>query len=302
MEGHLDDTYYQYTSLFHSGRLSPNDNKFLIQIRAFVTPEPGFPIDNPSEVIAAMREEDFRQSYVLNVKLVDSLMSDRSRHLEQVQKLFEFLSSEFESCEGFFEAYYASGSHVGGLISGLVDAWKGSEHRDLQVLFVATNIDAYLADPDSFSLDDDFRENLLRSRIENVAKQEIVKLMDLTALAGLPERSALIGPIINDADVKTFNLDGTIAQSLVEQTSPIATQISLFNKCHSFMTNDEVRQVLSKLPRPFSEIKTGYGIPRLENNPDNQDLVKWLDSRDIISSWSEGSFFSNDIRVNLYRS
>ncbi len=49
LEGHLDDTYYQYTSLFHSGRLSPNDNKFLIQIRAFVTPEPGFPIDNPKE-------------------------------------------------------------------------------------------------------------------------------------------------------------------------------------------------------------------------------------------------------------
>ena len=26
-EGYLDDSYYQYTSLFHSGRLSPNDNK-----------------------------------------------------------------------------------------------------------------------------------------------------------------------------------------------------------------------------------------------------------------------------------
>lgn len=38
LEGHLDDTYYQYTSLFHSGRLSPNDNKYLIQIRAFTPP------------------------------------------------------------------------------------------------------------------------------------------------------------------------------------------------------------------------------------------------------------------------
>ncbi|WP_197477851.1 MULTISPECIES: YobI family P-loop NTPase [unclassified Marinomonas] len=66
LESYLDDTYYQYTSLFHSGRLSPNDNKFLIQIRAFVTPEPNFPIDNPAEVVAAMREEDFRQNYVLN--------------------------------------------------------------------------------------------------------------------------------------------------------------------------------------------------------------------------------------------
>jgi len=76
LEGYLDDTYYQYTSLFHSGRLSPNDNKFLIQVRAFVVPEPSFPIDNPKEVVAAMRDEDFRQSYILNVRLVDTILSD----------------------------------------------------------------------------------------------------------------------------------------------------------------------------------------------------------------------------------
>jgi hypothetical protein len=122
LEGHLDDTFYQYISLFHSGRLSPNDNKFLIQIRAFVTPEPGFPIDNPKEVIAAMRDEDFRQSYVLNVKLVDSLLSDQSSYFDQTHKLFEFLSSEFEN---FFDAYYTSGRDVVGLLSGLVKARKG---------------------------------------------------------------------------------------------------------------------------------------------------------------------------------
>ncbi|TOK94286.1 DNA-binding protein, partial [Vibrio parahaemolyticus] len=78
LEGHLDDTYYQYTSLFHSGRMSPNDNKYLIKIRAFITPEPDFPIDNPHEVIAAMRDEDFEQSYILNISLVDGLLSDQS--------------------------------------------------------------------------------------------------------------------------------------------------------------------------------------------------------------------------------
>ena len=57
LEGYLDDTYYQYTSLFHSGRLSPSDNKFLIRIRGFSNPEPDFQIDNPKEVIAAMRAE-----------------------------------------------------------------------------------------------------------------------------------------------------------------------------------------------------------------------------------------------------
>lgn len=609
LEGHLDDTYYQYTSLFHSGRLSPNDNKFLIQIRAFVTPEPGFPIDNPKEVIAAMRDEDFRQSYVLNVKLVDSLLGDRNSYLDQTQKLFEFLSSEFESCEGFFDAYYTSGRDVVGLLSGLVKAWKSlvptviaspnnishvtqlvsnltetslktlardfdelpefvsanlpeilvnspeleperlacldfeikdlaaiKEHseivrvmfeeglfeltipnleyvyqailgendleplrernftairstnnttlmkrverdfdrylhdillelqgnlnedaqailavvrhasldqedlrkflerqktllptledvperlhsmlfklsvieptwvnclafmegdgfeaeslvgyldrdevrevilehpipsdsdsfplrrflfeagsmsdaayseyahalpksfntlpkgleptklrilidegkitftkesldgladkRDLQVLFVAANIDKYLADPDNFALDDDFREELLRSEIDNVAKLGIVELIDLRALLNLPHRAALIGPIIQNANLEIFDLDAGIARSLIECSEPIETKISLLNKCHAYLNDDEVRQILANLPRPFSEIKTGYMTPRLKNNSENIELVRWLDSRNIISSWSDSSLFSNDIRVNLYR-
>ena len=610
LEGHLDDTYYQYTSLFHSGRMSPNDNKFLIQIRAFVTPEPGFPIDNPKEVIAAMRDEDFRQSYVLNVKLVDSLLSDRRSYPEQSKKLFQFLSAEFEACEDFFEVYYASGRDVAGLLAGLAEAWKdfvptaissqknishvaelvaglpknslktiardfqelpefvsanlleilthspelaperlecldfdvkdlaaikghtgivrfmfdrglfeltvanleyayesilgendleplrernfttirstnnavlmgriernfksylldvllilpenskedvaaildvvrrdtldqddlrnflerqttllpsleevperlhamsfnlnvieptwvnclaflGSngfeaeslvvyldridvrrailEHlipndsasyllrqfligadslsdaayqefvkalpkqfnkfpdgleptklriligerritfskesldtladtKDLQVLFVATNVDTYLADPDGFALDDGFREELLRSKIDQGAKRRIVDLMDLGALVGLPERSALVGSIINQQDANISNIDASIAQSLVAHSRPIATQISLFNKCHSLLADDEVRDILASLPRPFSEVKIGYSVPRLKNSPENLDLVRWLDSRNIISSWSEGGFFSNDIRVNLYRS
>ncbi|MNU94111.1 hypothetical protein D3C71_840650 [compost metagenome] len=610
LEGHLDDTYYQYTSLFHSGRLSPNDNRFLIQIRAFVTPEPIFPLDNPKEVIAAMRDEDFGQSYVLNVKLVDNLLNHRNLYLDQVQKLFEFLSSEFESCEDFFSAYYTSGRDVAGLLLGLANAWKKlvpaaiasannishvtqlignlpasalqtlvtdfnglsefvaanlpeilvrlpelaperlecldfevkdlaaiKEHseivrfifkegryeltiknlefiyleilgqndleamrarnfttlrstnnaslmgrvkrdfnlylsgillalqgnseedvpaileilsqdildqdnlreflqrqitrlptlegvsenlhatlfqvnaieatwmnclafmeaagfeatsligyldldvirssilrhpmpsdsnslklrqflvnasslsdaayrdyahalprpfamppeglelnkrriliaegkitfakesfaaladsRDLQVLFVASNIEKYLTDFDNYAVDDDFREEILRSDIDHVAKLGIVKLMDLETLVDLPERSALIGPIVNGADANISELGGSSARSLIVHSRPIATQISLFNKYHSLMSDEEVRHVLANLPHPFSEITTGYATPRLKNDSENRDLVQWLDSRNIISSWSQDRLFTDDIRVNLYRS
>lgn len=609
LEGYLDDTYYQYTSLFHSGRLSPNDNKFLIQIRAFVTPEPGFPIDNPKEVIAAMRDEDFRQSYVLNVKLVDSLLSDQSRYHGQTRKLFEFLSSEFVGCEDFLEAYYTSGHDVVGLLSGLAEVWKDfvpsaiashnnishvtqlvaslpetllkalardfdefpefvsenlpeilvnqpelaperlasldfevkdlaaikehseivrfmfdkglfeltipnleyiylaflekndlellrernftalrsannatlinrierdfyrylrdillklqgnskedasailavlhhdtldqdiiweflerqtnrlpiledvpeklhamlfklnlieptwvnclyfmegegfeadslvgyldrdvvraailqhsipsdpdslklreflinagslsdgayrdyaralpnsfkkpperlelpklqilieegkiaftkesldalADNRDLQVLFVAANIDIYLLDPGSFALEDDFLEEILRSGIDNITKLKIVELMDLKALVDLPERSALIGPIIGKSDNVISSINGSSAQSIIMHSAPITTQISLFNKYQHIMTGDEVYHVLNNLPKPFSEIKTGYHVPRLQNTPDNQELVKWLESRKIISSWSVGEFLTDTIKVNLYR-
>ncbi len=609
LEGHLDDTYYQYTSLFHSGRLSPNDNRFLIQIRAFVTPEPNFPLDNPKEVIAAMRDEDFRQGYVLNVKLVDNLLADGSLYLDHVQKLFELLSSEFESCEDFFSAYYTSGLDVSVLLLGLVNAWKNfvpaaiassnnishvtqliahlpvsllktlatdfhelsefvaanlpeillhspeltperlkcldfevkdlaaiKEHseivrfmfeeglygltitnlehvyqeilgqsdlksmrarnfttlratnnailmkrverdfslylrdillgqqenseedipailailshdtldqddlrkflerqtarlptlegvseklhatlfqlnaieatwmnclafieskgfeensltgyldldvvreailqhpipsdseslklrlfllnagsisdaaykdyahalpneftnlpqelephklrilisegkitftkeifdalaanKDLQVLLIASNIDKYLTDPNSFELDDDFRDELLRSDIENAAKLGVVSLMDLEALTDLPERSALIGPIIKSADANISGIGVSSAQSLIINSRQTETQISLFNKYHLFMSDDEVRHVLANLPQPFSKIKTGYASPRLKNTPENRDLVQWLDSRNIISSWSDDHRFTDEIKVNLYR-
>lgn len=609
LEGYLDDTYYQYTSLFHSGRLSPNDNRFLIQIRAFVTPEPNFPLDNPKEVIAAMRDEDFRQSYVLNVKLVDNLLNDQSLYFDQTQKLLEFLSSEFESCEDFFSAYYISGSNVPVLLLRLVKAWKklvptalaspnnishiaqlianlpvsllktlarefdelsefvaanlseilvhlpelaperldcldfevkdltaikerseivrfmfeegrygltitnleyvyqeilgqsdlismrarnfttirstnntalikrvergfsiylhdillelqenskedvpailailsqdaldqddlrkflekqttrlptlegvpeklhatlfqlnaieatwtnclafmeaggfeadsligyldldvvratilqkpipsdpdslklrqfllnaGSmsdaayedyahalpspfnnlpeelgpiklriliserkitltkesfealaKNNELQVLFIATNIHTYLADPNSFALDDEFREELLRSDIDTTAKLGIVELMDLEVLVNFPERSALIGQIVSSTDVNISKMSVSGAQSLIIHSSPTATQISLFNKYHFLMSDEEVRHVLANLPHPFCEIRTGYVTPRLKNNPENRDLVQWLDSRNIISSWSEDRFFADDIKVNLYR-
>lgn len=609
LEGHLDDTYYQYTSLFHSGRLSPNDNKFLIQIRAFVTPEPSFPLDNPKEVIAAMRDEDFRQGYVLNVKLVDSLLNDQNLYHDQVQKLIELLSSEFESCQDFFSTYYTSGLNVSGLLLGLVSAWNNlvpaaiaspnnishitklianlpvsslktltrdfgelsefvaanlpeilvhlpeltpkrleclnfkvrdlaaikehseivgfmfeeglyeltitnleyiyqeilrqddlntmrtknfttirsmnnatlmrrveqsfdiylrdilleiqgnteedapailailnkdildqnnlrefltrqttrlqtlegvpgtlhatlfqlnaieatwmncltfmeadgfeidsligyldldvvraeilqnpmpnhsnslklrqvifnaaslsdaaykdyvqalpkpfdklpegfepnklriliaegkitftkenfnalDESTDLQILFVATNIDKYLTEPSSYTGDDDFREALLLSDIDNEAKLGVIDLMDLGGLLDLPERSALIGPIINSADSNILKLEGSSAQALIMHSRPIATQISLFNKFCSLISDDEVRHLLANLPHPFSEIKTGYATPRLKNTPENRELVQWLDLRNIISSWGEDRFLTDDIRINLYR-
>ncbi|NKI18582.1 ATP-binding protein [Spongiibacter sp. KMU-166] len=609
LEGHLDDTYYQYTSLFHSGRLSPNDNKFLIQIRAFVTPEPDFPIDNPKEVIAAMRDEDFRQSYVLNIRIIDSLLSERSRYLNQTEKLFGFLSSEFESCEAFFKGYYTSGRYVGELLSGLVKTWKSlvptaiasannvshitqlltslpesqlkslardfdelpefvsanlpeilanspeltperlecvgvevndlaaieehseivrfmfekglfeltmanlehayqsilgehdlqplrvqnfttirstknaaliervernfnrylhnillelednstedaaailtvvrqdsidqddlrqfleqqtvllpnlegvpaklhpmlfelyaiepvwenvitfmesegfdaesligyldqddvrlailknpissdtgsqqlrrflyeadtltdasykayihalpkpfnmppegleaaklrilidqrkitfskasldalAENRDLQVFFVATNIDTYLADPTRFELDDDFREELLRSAIDSTSKLKIVELVDLELLVDLPDRSALIGPIINKSPTTISYVNGAVAQSLIKHSTPIATQISLFNKYHSLMSIEEVRHVLGSFQKPFCEINFGHHRPKLQNTPINRDFVSWLKSRKIISSWREGGLLSNEIKVNLFR-
>lgn len=607
-EGYLDDTYYQYTSLFHSGRLSPNDNKFLIQIRGFVNPEPGFQIDNPNEVIAAMRDADFRQGYVLNVKIVDCLLSDSSAYTLQTANLFEFIESDFEKCEAFFTTYYATGAKIPALVSGLVETWAGfvpaaiatprnlshvaqiiahlpaqtlealpgkypdisgfvsvhlpqilalgidfeparlkhlgieiadlpaiegfagiarflfeeglyrltidnvefifravlglgdphllrTQHyttvikaanavlisriernfgnylkdiilkleensqesipailsviareeidlgdlssflekqsalipsleqaptrlhallfqlakveaswdnclaflasesfdaksltaylntkpmlavllqhaipndekastlrrfliendalqdavyriyvqglprhfskfpenlgagklqivieegkvtfshaslsfleanSDFQVLFVTKNIEQYLDNESTFPVDDKFREKLLASDIRDDHRLAIIRSMDLTLLASLPSRAGAVGPILDRTGADMSVLDTRSARAIIVNSAPISVQISLFNKCQSILGDGDVREILALLPEPFSDIKTGYNTPRIKKTEENIELVKWLDSRDIISSWRE-ALFSDEIRINLYR-
>jgi hypothetical protein len=606
LEGHLDDTYYQYTSLFHSGRLSPNDNKYLIQIRGFVNPPPVFQIDNPKEVVAAMRDEDFRQNYVLNVKIVDCLLADPSAYAPQVAKMFEYLASQFEHCEGFFSSYYATGMKVPALISGLVRNWKSfipaiiasskhlshvvqviahlpdsaletlpekypgisqfvSDHlpqilalgidfdrsrlktldiqmtklqtierfpgiarflfeerlykltvdnlefifqavlgtsdadalrtrhyttvletaddalssriedgfadyvRDVllelphnkqesvvaiqsiiareeadfddrsaflrqqtallpdiaevpdrfhalifqigridptwknclgflggetfdaesltaflnlapvaaalstqdipsqndanvlrqfiidnndledavyrtyvqglprpfkkfpdglsaekltilieeskvifdkenleflddqhQIRFVVRNIGQYLSDPITFALAEEFREELLGQDISDLNKLAIIQSMDLTLFADFPARAGMVGRILDRTGADTSALDASAARAVILNSRPTPVQISLFNKCQSVLGDNDVREILTMLPAPFSEIRRGYFTPRIEKNDTNLALVKWLDRRNIISSWSE-TLFGDAIRINLYR-
>jgi hypothetical protein len=176
-------------------------------------------------------------------------------------------------------------------------------NTDLPVLFVAENIEAYLTDPDMFGLDDVFREGLLQADITDDNKRAIIDLIDLNTLTELPKRAALIGPILDRTNVRISGIDAAKARSLVLNSWPVETQISLFNKFHSTMTVAEAREVLAALPAPFSEITTGYHIPRLPRSDENRALVQWLETRGIISSWSEGGgwFLGEDIRVNLKR-
>lgn len=67
------------------------------------------------------------------------------------------------------------------------------------------------------------------------------------------------------------------------------------------MSNEDVRFILAALPRPFSDIRIGYITPKLKKSQENVILAKFLDSRNIISSWGEDKLFTDEIKINLYR-
>jgi hypothetical protein len=72
-----------------------------------------------------MRDEDFSRSYVLNVTIVDCLLADPSSYGMPTKRLLNFIASDFGGCETFLSSYYARGTTVTALISGLASMWPG---------------------------------------------------------------------------------------------------------------------------------------------------------------------------------
>lgn len=139
-EGYLDDTYYNYISLFHEGRMSPNDNKYLINIRGFKNPNPEFKIDNPFEVIKAMRDEDFSQNYILNHTLVDFLFDNPTIFSKKITSALQFISENFDESADFHSGYYTSGKNVGEFIHSLSKQWPWFASRALESNFATDHI------------------------------------------------------------------------------------------------------------------------------------------------------------------
>ncbi|MEM7677181.1 MAG: ATP-binding protein, partial [Myxococcota bacterium] len=172
---------------------------------------------------------------------------------------------------------------------------------DLQTAFVAQNIASYLCDTTSFSIDDDFRERLLATDISDDEKRALIGLMDLSDLPSRPERAAVVGPILLRTNGTLPSLTPDIIKAVVVNAKPVGAQVRLLNLLHETLDPNEVREILGKLPCPYSKIQTGYARPTLKRTDENSELVRWLDDRDIISSVGT-PFWSNDILVNLYRS
>jgi len=65
--------------------------------------------------------------------------------------------------------------------------------------------------------------------------------------------------------------------------------------------DQEVREILQSLPKPLPDLKPGWTTPRMSSSEVNLRFVEWLKARGFISSWKQGGFFDDDIRINLFR-
>lgn len=108
--GHIDDSYQLYTSNFYEGRLSFRDRDFIIAASNLAGPlPPEYQIDTPQEIIQNIGTEHFSSPYILNVKLIDFLVSTYSN---KTKSALSFIADHYGESESFLRAYFTNGQQL----------------------------------------------------------------------------------------------------------------------------------------------------------------------------------------------
>jgi hypothetical protein len=121
--GYIDETYHLYISTFHEGRMSRNDWDFILAVRDFRTPDPASRLDNPSEVVDELREEDFSSNYALNVNLIDYLLDSGDTEHARIRRVIGYISKHLAKESEFFEAYWIVGKSNARLTTIICKYW-----------------------------------------------------------------------------------------------------------------------------------------------------------------------------------
>ncbi|WP_435635521.1 hypothetical protein ACSC9U_08190 [Pseudomonas solani] len=201
--GYLDETYYLYISIFHEGRMSRNDWSFIQAIRDFRVSDPFAPIDNPAEVVAEMRDEDFGAEYVLNVSLMDYLLETLPESRSRLENAVGFISKNFSKVDEFFQVYWVAGKFTQAFVRVTAEKWPGYGRAALQsdqaakhiatiVAYVdhsyianSMNLQGALTDYLSTHASLVFSENIFFEEGYEVLKSLSVKVEQLSSLASI---------------------------------------------------------------------------------------------------------------------
>jgi len=120
-EGYINDTYPDYITLFHEGRLKKSDRDYLRAIRQNTKAFIDLKIDTPDEVVRNMRSSDFSSPRALNLCLLNYLLIHKED--EKLKKVFEFIKHDFSEADRFLIKFYSSDLSVPALVGGLYKYW-----------------------------------------------------------------------------------------------------------------------------------------------------------------------------------
>lgn len=192
---HIDERYDLYLSHFYSGSLTENDRLFILGV--LNRNERGFDseIDNARNVLRKILPAHFKTPFVLNVHLLNHLVTNKTADNEKYKLIIEQLSNGKEISLNFVDHYFSRGKESRLFLKDLVISWKGlfkwtvidsnftKQHKNEYFKAMLSENDLY--DIEEQNIDQVVAEyisdaKMIEDLLGNVASQEmVVKLSQL---------------------------------------------------------------------------------------------------------------------------
>jgi energy-coupling factor transporter ATP-binding protein EcfA2 len=157
-EGYIDLSYPYLISYFYPGSIGRADLKFLTSVNDRIALPLEYSLEKPSGLIEMLADYDFEKDAILNVSLLDELLSRRNKLKMLGDRVIAQLSSESERALTFIAAYVDKGAHVPIFVKLLCSQWPG--------------IFTYFADKG----DDTITQNYLKLILEHANIDELLQV------------------------------------------------------------------------------------------------------------------------------
>jgi hypothetical protein len=285
--GHIDETYHMYTSTFHEGRLTKNDRNFLLAIRDFKSPDYNQVIDTPKEVCKNMRNEDFEHKNILNVFLIDHLLTDKSENPSLVKSAINFIARNFKVSEDFFISYWLEGKNIKGFTHALSEQWPGYASAALKGENSASHIAAILSHANNDSINNMNNEGMLTKYLSENGHLAILSDLNIAF-----DRYLLIGLCVKFTDLSLLeDFDDYIEYShdhnlyalnqknillLIQRYSSSKDTDEHSNSNYSSLSSQGCEKIKSYVDKNLQEYIGNVFLTLPNNTKENEGVVKSL--------------------------
>jgi len=143
---------------------------------------------------------------------------------------------------------------------------------------------------DELILDENDLENILKSTaLNNLEKIKILEVCANETIMTNPENLKLIAQITLDDN--SFEVKESLLKSLLQSNSvSIVHRIKIFNKNFYSVDDTFIEKFLKSLNSHYEKITNKNKKAKIEDNPDNRELLTNLKNKNYISSFSDGIF------------
>lgn len=194
-QGLVDESYEDYTSLFHEGVLTLAERDFLINVRLKKDTDINHKLSKCEALLNELSPTDFKESYILNISLLTYICQNITKYTKEFNEILEQIKRSDNKAIFFFDCFIGSSEAVGLFLQHAVTLWDDlwlfvENHFEKKEDRYAFLLIFHLEKTELIKLDKDkhfssFLENgfpylgVLETNINNQNLQEIIRMLKL---------------------------------------------------------------------------------------------------------------------------